>query len=285
MFPPASSIQQVIHDLVTNLQDANKAKVEKIASMRKREELDAIKNLAELEKRAQSAESNRKAQLSAKSSTKKRQLSPRLSPTSKIQIETRINEAASRRELYLVRIPFEVWACLPSLLTFCSTKDKPGREGIKGRKISFQRRAQPGSVLHSVAYVKRRRHQSPHKGREALEIGRPTRRNCEPGLLRLHPRRRTRKSLHACLDYLRTQALNFVWILIRVLSARPSASYHSWAIYHQLGGTSSSFELLMTHKQTLQTLIATPKTKVSLGNWIHLRVVGYAVVCAFISLS
>lgn len=158
--PPVSYLNlQVIHDLVTNLQDANKTRISKVASMRKKEELDDIKKLAELEKRVQAAESNRQAQLSVKSSTaiKKRQLSPRLSPTSKVEIEAKINQAAQRRELYLVgrRIsdpPSIIWSSYYNIcpLTIAQT-DKPSREGKgQGKDNSIQREAQPRTVLGSV---------------------------------------------------------------------------------------------------------------------------------------
>ncbi|EJK73581.1 hypothetical protein THAOC_04784, partial [Thalassiosira oceanica] len=100
MSSAAKRKEKVIHDMVSNLQDASKRKVDKVASMRKKEEFEDIKKLAELEKRAQAAETNRHAQLSVKSSAaKKRQLSPRLSPTTKVEIEAKINQAAERREL------------------------------------------------------------------------------------------------------------------------------------------------------------------------------------------
>lgn len=147
--------------MVTNLQDASKRKVDKVASMRKKEEFEDIKKLAELEKRAQAAETNRQAQLSVKSSNlKKRQLSPRLSPTTKVEIEAKINQAAERRELYLVRATdiritiFHhsiIWSSyilyIQPLLT-----DKPSREGKgQGKDDSIQREAQPRTVLGSVA--------------------------------------------------------------------------------------------------------------------------------------
>ena len=149
MPPPASF--QVINDMVANVKDANKTKVDKVASMRKKEELDDIKKLAELEKRAQAAEKNRSHVLSVKSSTKKRQLSPRLSPTSKIEIESKINEAAERRELYLVSIPLVFFGATVSS-NLCST-DKPGREG-KGQVLqdhSLQHKAQPRPFLRPVS--------------------------------------------------------------------------------------------------------------------------------------
>ena len=139
--------------MVANVKDANKTKVDKVASMRKKEELDEIKKLAELEKRAQAAERNRSHVLSVKSasSTKKRQLSPRLSPTSKIEIESKINEAAERRELYLVSIPLVFFGATVSS-NLCST-DKPGREG-KGQVLqdhSLQHKAQPRPFLRPVS--------------------------------------------------------------------------------------------------------------------------------------
>ena len=138
--------------MVASVKDANKTKVDKVASMRKKEELDDIKKLAELEKRAQAAEKNRSHVLSVKSSTKKRQLSPRLSPTSKLEIESKINEAAERRELYLVRVFLLVFFGATVSSNLCST-DKPGREG-KGQVLqdhSLQHKAQPRPFLRPVS--------------------------------------------------------------------------------------------------------------------------------------
>ena len=69
--------------------------------MNKSKELEDIQSLAEIEKRLAVASASRKNNPIAKSSSKKRMLSPRSSPTDKSEIEARINQANWRREIYL----------------------------------------------------------------------------------------------------------------------------------------------------------------------------------------
>ena len=75
--------------------------MERVEVLLKKNQQEENKRFLQSEQKLATAASNRKANLAAKSSSKKRMLSPRSSPTDKTELEDRINQAAERRELYL----------------------------------------------------------------------------------------------------------------------------------------------------------------------------------------
>ena len=79
----------------------NKSKIDKIDKMKTTSLAKERRDLVEIQKRLDVASVNRENNLVAKSSSKKRMLSPRTSPTNKNEIEARINSANLRREICL----------------------------------------------------------------------------------------------------------------------------------------------------------------------------------------
>jgi len=92
---------KITKEMLEEMHDTNKSKIDRIAKMNKNQELQELQNLVEIEKKLAVASASRKKNLVTKSSTKKRMLSPRLLPADKNEIEARINQANLRREIYL----------------------------------------------------------------------------------------------------------------------------------------------------------------------------------------
>mmetsp|Transcript_10088 Transcript_10088/g.22525 ORF Transcript_10088/g.22525 Transcript_10088/m.22525 type:complete len:601 (+) Transcript_10088:54-1856(+) len=92
---------KIMKKIVDGMQDVNKNKIDKVDKMNKNKELGEIHSLVEIENRLAAASASREIYLIAKSSSKKRALSPRSSPTGNHELEARIDAANLRREIYL----------------------------------------------------------------------------------------------------------------------------------------------------------------------------------------